>query len=361
MKPRGQFVGPESPLPAGTEGAFRPAWWLPGPHLQTLWPVLFRRRGKPALERERIELPDGDFLDLDWNRAVVEDAPLVLLLHGLEGSSASPYAWGLLAELERRGWSAALMHFRGCSGEPNRLARSYHSGETGDLARVVEELGSRFPDRVMFAAGVSLGGNVLLKWLGEVGSRATLAGAVAVSVPLDLGQCAARMEQGFSKVYRRHLVGELHRKIRAKFSTWKESPIDLAGLPQWRTFREFDEHVTAPLHGFDGADDYYRQSSSGPFVSRIRIPTLIVQAKNDPFLPRSAVPCMSPSVRLESPPHGGHAGFVTGAVPGRARYWLDERIPRFFEEVLSRKSRRCSQRAVPRSLEERTVRAHTGG
>ena len=294
MDARSRRLGPESLPAAGTACTFRPAWWLPGPHLQTLWPALLRRRGKPVLARERIELPDGDFLDLDWNRSGVEDAPLVLLLHGLEGSSASPYAWGLLAEFERRGWPAALMHFRGCSGEPNRLARSYHSGETGDLALMIEELASRFPGRPMFAAGVSLGGNVLLKWLGEVGPRATLTGAVAVSVPLDLGRCAERMEQGFSKVYRRYLVGELHRKIRVKFTSWKESPVDLAALRKWCTFREFDENVTAPLHGFDGAEDYYRRSSSGPYVSRIRIPTPIVQAKNDPFLPGSVVPRLSP-------------------------------------------------------------------
>ena len=325
--------------PGATSG-FRAAWWLPGPHLQTLWPVLFRRRGRPALERERFELPDGDFLDLDWNRATSPDTPIVLLLHGLEGSSASPYAWGFLAEFERRGWPAALMHFRGCSGEPNRKVRSYHSGETGDLARVIDLLGDRFPGRAMFAAGVSLGGNVLLKWLGELGSRAPLTAAAAVSVPLDLGQCADRIERGFSKVYRRHLVGELHRKIRSKFGSWKESPVDLAALPRWRTFREFDENVTAPLHGFDGAEDYYRKSSSGPFVARIRTPTLIVQAKNDPFLPGAVAPRLSRTVRLERPDGGGHVGFVSGAVPGRPRYWLEERIPDFFAEVLTRNSGR---------------------
>ena len=320
--------------PAGPPAGFRPAWWLPGPHLQTLWPALFRRRGKPALERERIELPDGDFLDLDWNGDDSRNAPLVLLLHGLEGSSASPYAWGLLAAFRHRGWPAAVMHFRGCGGEPNRLARCYHSGETGDLAWIVAEIGRRFPDRPLLATGVSLGGNVLLKWLGELGPDAPLAGAAAVSVPFDLGRCADRIERGFSRIYRRYLVREMHRKIRGKFGTWNESPIDLSKLSRWRTFREFDENVTSPLHGFEGADDYYRKSSSGPYVSRIRIPTLVVQAKNDPFLCGSVLPPISPAVRLEASPGGGHAGFVAGAVPGRPRYWLDERIPAFFEEVL---------------------------
>ena len=323
-----------------TGSGFRPAWWLPGPHLQTLWPALFRRRGKPRLVRERVELPDGDFLDLDWNDLDWNDpdddadAPLALLLHGLEGSSASPYAWGMLAAFRRRGWPAAVMHFRGCSGEPNRLARSYHSGETGDLAHVVEALARRAPGRPVFAAGVSLGGNVLLKWLGETGAEAPLAGAAAVSVPLDLGRCADRLERGLSKGYRRFLVRELHRSVQAKFGGWRESPIDLARLPGWRTFREFDEHVTAPLHGFAGAEDYYRRSSSGRFVAHVRVPTLVVQARDDPFLPDDPPPASSPAVRWEVFPRGGHAGFVAGAVPGRPRYWLEERIPAFFEEIL---------------------------
>ena len=340
MSRRGPAGAPPPSLPAGTDQRFRPAWWLPGPHLQTLWAALFRRRGKPALERERIDLPDGDFLDLDWNGSDSGSAPLVLILHGLEGSSGSPYAWGLLAAFRRRGWPAAVMHFRGCSGEPNRLARCYHSGETGDLAWVAGKIGRRFPGRPLFAVGVSLGGNVLLKWIGELGAEAPLAGAAAVSVPFDLGRSADRIEQGFSRIYRRYLVGEMHRNIRAKFSAWDESPIDLSKLSGWRTFREFDENVTSPLHGFAGAQDYYRKASSGPFVARIRIPTLIVQAEDDPFVPGSALPAPSPPVRLEASRRGGHAGFVAGAVPGRPRYWLEERIPAFFEEVLRLRRRR---------------------
>ena len=323
-----------SPPKTRAADAFRPAWWLPGPHLQTLWAAVVRRRGKPVLRRERIELPDGDFLDLDWNGDVAGDGPVVLLLHGLEGSSESPYAWGLLAAFRRRGWPAAVMHFRGCGGEPNRLARCYHSGETGDVAWTAGELARRFPGCPLFAVGVSLGGNVLLKWLGERGPEAQLAGAAAISVPFDLGRCADRVERGFSKVYRRYLVGQMHRSIHAKFGAWNESPIDLAKLAGWRTFREFDENVTAPLHGFEGADDYYRKASSGPYVARIRIPTLIVQAENDPFVPGAVLPSSSPTVRVEASPHGGHAGFVTGVIPGRPRYWLEERIPAFFDEVL---------------------------
>ena len=264
----------------------------------------------------------------------------MLLLHGLEGSSASPYAWGMLAAFRRQGWPAAVMHFRGCSGEPNRLERSYHSGETGDLAHVVEALRRRAPDRPVFAAGVSLGGNVLLKWLGETGMRAPLTGAAAVSVPFDLGQCGERLERGFSRIYRRFLVREMSRSVRSKFAGWSESPIDLAGLSRCRTFREFDDYVTAPLHGFEGAEDYYRRASSGQFIARIRIPVLIVQARDDPFMPDDPLPPLSPWVRLEAPSRGGHVGFVGGAVPGRARYWLDERIPAFFKEVGNFRRRR---------------------
>lgn len=286
------------------------------------------------LERERVELPDGDFLDLDWNGAESDTAPIVVVLHGLEGSSESPYAWGLLTAFRRRGWPAVIMHFRGCGGEPNRLVRCYHSGETGDLAWFTGELARRFPSRPLFAAGVSLGGNVLLKWLGERGDGAPLAGAAAISVPFDLGRCADRMELGFSKIYRRYLVRQMRLKIRAKFGAWDESPVDLEKLPGWRTFRDFDENVTAPLHGFAGAQDYYHKASCAGWVPRIRIPTLIVQARDDPFVPGTTLPSPSASVRVEASPHGGHAGFVAGAVPGRPRYWLDERVPAFFEEVL---------------------------
>lgn len=324
------------PEAAAAECGFRPAWWLPGPHLQTLWAALVRTRGKPPLRRERLELPDGDFLDLDWAGRDAPGAPAALVLHGLEGSSESPYAWGLLAAFAGRGWLAAVVHFRGCSGEPNRLARAYHSGDTGDLACVAGEIARRRPGCGLFAAGVSLGGNVLLKWLGETGARSPLRAAAAISVPFDLGACADRVERGLSRGYRRYLVSRLHRSVRRKFEARGSppaAPIDLPSLRRRRTFRQFDEHVTAPLHGFAGAEDYYRKASCGPYLARIRIPTLIVRARNDPFLPAGEPPPpLSDAVRLETPRGGGHAGFVAGAIPGRPRYWLEERVPAFFEE-----------------------------
>ncbi|HQU15316.1 MAG: hydrolase [Chromatiales bacterium 21-64-14] len=313
---------------------FIPAWWLPGPHSQTLWPNRLRPRPRVALRWERLELADGDFLDLAWTAAGA--GPTVLVLHGLEGCAYSTYALGLLRAIERRGWRAVVMHFRGCSGTPNRLPRSYHSGETGDLQTVVEHLRAREPDVPLAAVGYSLGGNVLLKWLGEQGVDAPLRCAVAVSVPFELAKSAQRLERGFSRVYQWSLVRRLRRSVREKFRT-VPSPLDLRGLSNCRTFRAFDDRITAPLHGYTDADDYYRRCSSRPYLARIRIPTLVLQARDDPFLTPDAIPgpteCAA-SVQLEIQEAGGHVGFVYGPVPWRARYWLEERIPAFLASRL---------------------------
>ena len=311
---------------------FRPAWWLPNAHLQTLWPTLFRRGLKAALRRERLELPDGDFLDLDWTAG--DTGPIVVVLHGLEGSSRSPYAQGILSALHEGGWRAVLMHFRGCSGEPNRLTRWYHSGETSDLALVVEWLRQRRAP--LAAVGFSLGGNVLLKWLGERGEQAPLAAAVAVSVPFDLKQCAIRLETSFSRLYQWKLLRSLQRNIRRKFSLLP-CPVALADLRRAKTFREFDDLITAPLHGFVSADDYYARSSSRQYLKGIRIPTLILHALDDPFMTPDAVPRaseLSPSVTLELSVRGGHVGFVEGTWPWTPNYWLEHRIPRYLSAYL---------------------------
>jgi predicted alpha/beta-fold hydrolase len=346
---------------------FKPAWWCRGPHAQTLWPYVFRRSPRITLRRERLELPDGDFLDLDWTPET--RGPIVLVLHGLEGSSNSKYARGLLKALHGRGWRGVLMHFRGCSGEPNRLARRYHSGETGDLAHVLSILRQREPATPLAAVGYSLGGNVLLKWLGEtatetshisgrmsVANRDTessrgprldpvgetgaihpLRAAVAVSVPFLLANSAARLETGFSRIYQWSLVRRL------KKATWEKHrfrplPIDMESLSRLQSFRQFDEHVTAPLHGFEGADHYYRVSSSRQYLSGIRLPTLILHSLDDPFMTPDTPPEpgeLSPSIKLELYAHGGHVGFVGGAWPWHARYWLEERIPSFLQPLLT--------------------------
>ncbi|HHW78021.1 MAG TPA: hydrolase [Xanthomonadaceae bacterium] len=312
---------------------FRPAWWLPGPHAQTLWPVLCRRRPRLSLRRERLELPDGDFLDLDWT--VGARGPIVLVLHGLEGSSDSHYALGLLVAIARRGWRGAVMHFRGCGGEPNRLARSYCAGDTADIAYVVDWLHQREPAAPLAAVGYSLGGNALLKWLGETDADPPLRAAVAVSVPFLLDACARRLGRGLSRLYQFHLLRELRRSYRDKFQHRLDGPISLDQLTALRDFYAFDDRVTAPLHGYAGAHDYYARASCRPYLRRIRVPTLILHALDDPFMSPDAIPEaaeLSASVRLEPSPHGGHVGFVDGRWPWRAGYWLERRIPAFLTE-----------------------------
>ena len=304
---------------------FHPAWWCRNPHWQTLWPHAFRRRPHTPLEHERLELPDGDFLDLAWN--LDADGPLVLVLHGLEGSLRSHYAAGLVDSLHRAGYRVGFMHFRNCSGEPNRLPRSYHSGDTTDLQDVVAHATARTGAPPFAAVGFSLGGNVLLKWLGERGADAPLTTAVAVSVPFLLGEAANRMERGWSRLYQAHLVGRLRRSYLRKFAH-APSPLRV-DVGRLRTFRQFDDQVTAPLHGFAGVDDYYGRSSSRQFLARIRVPTMIVHARDDPFMWPRTIPSaseLSESVRLEVTENGGHVGFVAGRWPWRPRWWLDGRI-----------------------------------
>jgi len=318
-----------------TRSDFRPAWWLPGAHLQTLYPTLFRRRAHPQLRRERLELADGDFIDLDWTSA--NGGPIVLVLHGLEGSLASHYTGGILGALTARGYHAALMYFRGCSGEPNRLARGYHSGDTADLQAVHDHIRRRHPATPLAVIGYSLGGNVLLKWLGEQGPAARLTTAVAISVPFELDSAARRLEQGLSRLYQRHLLGKLRRTVRLKARV-QPPPVPLETLPRLTTFRQFDAAVTAPLHGFTGVDDYYRRSSSRQYLDRIAVPTLILQAQDDPFLPASALPVnadLNAAVMLELSPRGGHVGFVAGRTPFAADYWLERRICRHLQEYFT--------------------------
>jgi len=311
---------------------FRPAWWLSNRHLQTIWPVLFRPRVGLETRRERVELPDGDFLDVDW---VGRGGPIVIVLHGLQGSAKSNYARGLLKQIEARGWRGALMHFRGCSGEANRLPRSYHSGETTDVDWFVRELRRREPETPLAGVAYSLGGNVLLKWLGESGVDNPLKAAVAVSIPFELGTAADCMESGFSRVYQWYLVRRLRQAVREKMVNGSlELPLSSADLDRLRSFREFDAAVTAPLHGFRSEHDYYERCSSRQFVARIETPTLVLHAADDPLMRSGVIPSpeeRSPHVAFEVSPKGGHVGFVSGPWPWSARYWLEDRIPNFLD------------------------------
>ena len=323
---------------AAGDRSFEPAWWCSGRHAQTLWSPLFRMRPRIHPLRERLELPDGDFIDLDWSAS--GRAPVVIILHGLEGNSQSPYARGMFTALQKRGMRPLVMHFRGCSGEPNRLARGYHSGDTGDLAFLVRTLRDREPRTPLAAVGYSLGGNVLLKWLGETGAAAGLYAAAAVSIPFVLEDSAQQLNRGFSRLYRRHLLSSLRRSLRRKFRG-KIPPFNAAAAAAAHTFHEFDDAVTAPLHGFTDAEHYYSASSSRPYLRHIAVPTLIVHAADDPFLSRESIPPaheLSPHVTLEVPARGGHVGFIAGRWPGRPRFWLEEHIPEFLAQQLIARS-----------------------
>lgn len=313
---------------------FRSPWWLRGPHVQTLYSTLTRRRPQVSLRPERFELPDGDFVDLAWAQPEPADttAPLVVVLHGLEGSVESPYARGILRALTRQGWRAVLMHFRGCSGVPNRLDRAYHSGDTADFDDVVSALRARFPDAPMAAVGYSLGANVLVKWLGEADAVADrpLNAAVAVSPPFDLAACADHLNRGPSRIYQARFV----RSLKASYAAKRALPSAVAAID---SIRQWDDIVTAPTHGFKDADDYYRQSSCAQFLPRVAVPTLVLHAIDDPFLPRTAIPdprAVSASVQLKLLSTGGHVGFIHGSSPRNAKFWLESEIPRFLTQRL---------------------------
>lgn len=312
---------------------FAPPFWLRNPHLQTLWPKLFRTLPALPLRRERFELADGDFIDLAW--ATGGKGPIVLILHGLEGTLRSHYALPVMAALLRAGLQPVFMHLRGCSGEPNRLARSYHSGAIEDLAEVLALL--RTSGRPAAGAiGFSLGGNLLLRYLGTAGSSALLQAAVAVSVPFVLADAARRLEQGGSRIYQHYLVTRLKRTYRQKFSAMP-SPLRV-DLDRIRTLWEYDQWVTAPLNGFAGADDYYARCSSRGSLHAITVPTLILHSTDDPFMYPHNVPRphqVGPGVRLAIQSHGGHVGFIEGRLPWRTGCLIDRLAPAFLNEHLA--------------------------
>jgi hypothetical protein len=310
---------------------YRPPWWYRGRHLQTIWGPLFRRRRHPPLRRERWPTPDGDFLDLDW--AGAGPGPIVVILHGLEGSSRSHYAAGLLAEATASGWRGGVLHFRSCSGELNRVPRLYHAGETSDLDWLVGRLIEREPATAIGLIGVSLGGNVALKWLGERGEQAPaqVRGAVAISTPFDLSACARVLDRGVNRrLYTASFLRTMKAKVRAKAHLYN-GQLDLTAALEARTFELYDRLVTAPLNGFRDERDYWTRASSGPLLGRIRRPCLLINALNDPFVP----PASLPGERLSDAPwletafvdEGGHAGFLEGPWGGRS--WAEREAVRF--------------------------------
>lgn len=311
-----------------------PARWLFGPNMMTVFGPLFRPGPRVPVARERWELSDGDFVDVD-RLAGPRDAPLLLALHGLEGSSSAHYIRGLLAQARARGWRALALNFRGCSGDMNRLARSYHSGETGDLDELVRRARNEAGRIVL--AGCSLGGNVLVKWLGEQGASVPkeVKGAAALSVPFDLALSAQTLDgPGFWRwVYRTRFLRSLKRKSLRKLRRFPGAA-DLEKVRRSRTLRDFDDALTARIHGFAGAEDYYGQSSSKPYVARVRVPLLLLSAADDPFIPVDCVPEVdNPFVELELSPRGGHLGFVEGPL-FRPRFYAERRAVEFLANRL---------------------------
>ncbi|SAI69161.1 putative hydrolase [Bordetella ansorpii] len=351
--------------------------WLPGRHSQTVYAALLAQYHRIAFVRDRVDTPDGDFVDFDWtgpglfpHKAAdgspisgqppvaagkvaaarwiapadwaslpqVADTPALILFHGLEGGSASRYAQSIAHHFRARGWIVAIAHFRGCSGSPNRLARAYYSGDSAEVGFMLETVRSRVPHARWHAVGVSLGGNAMLKFIGEQGDALPwLAAASAVSVPLDLAAGGRELCKGFiaRQIYSRYFLKTMKRKVLEKAKRFPGA-IDVLRIAHARDLRDFDDAYTAPMHGFRNALDYWTRASSKPWLAHVKVPTLVLNARNDPFLPESALPgpadC-SPSVLLHQPAQGGHAGFPTGAFPGHLN-WLPQRLGRFFETGL---------------------------
>ncbi|MDR2299931.1 MAG: alpha/beta fold hydrolase [Comamonas sp.] len=304
---------------------FRSPWWQPGGHVQTIWSALCARsrlRGQQGpWRRERWETGDADFIDVDFSsHAVAAGAPTLALFHGLEGSSASHYARAMAEVCAQRGWQLAVPHFRGCSGEPNRLLRAYHSGDAAEVDWILRRLQSQ-ADGELLAMGVSLGGNALARWAGlqQQAAMQVVKAAAIVCAPLDLVAGGAQLGRGLSRwIYTPMFMRTLLPKALGK---WQQSPglFDRARLQRARTLREFDDVFTAPVHGFADADDYWRRASAKPLLRQVAVPLLLLNARNDPFVPASSLPAqaeVSTSVQLWQPEHGGHVGFSTGAWPG---------------------------------------------
>lgn len=322
-----------------TTSRFQPRVWLHNPHVQTLLGSFIGRNSGIKTERQRLELPDGDFVDIDWlNKELSSYNPTLVILHGLEGSIESSYIQGLLKHFQSHQWRVAVFHFRGCSGEMNRLARSYHSGDTDDLAFVIQNLDAK---GLLYLAGFSLGGNVLLKYLGEQKQQSNIQAAVAVSVPFDLDKAAKRLDVGISRLYRHNLLRDLKQKALSKKAAFPDYdwPSDKE-INSYQSFVDFDHFVTAPLHGFKSGEEYYRRCSCGQFLEDIETQTLVLHAKDDPFMTEDAIPSpdmLSNSVTLELSDKGGHVGFVGCQSKSFQHRHLDIRIIEWFTEQHSKR------------------------
>lgn len=308
--------------------------WLPGGHLQTIYPALWISKPVTPLRRERWATPDGDFVDVDFLDGETRK-PFVVLFHGLEGSSDSHYARALMATLRERGWSGAIPHFRGCSGELNHAPRFYHSGDAQEIGWLIQRLHKRHhqenPQGKFYAAGVSLGGNALLRWLGETQHQAEIVDAAcAISAPLDLAQGGASLSTGINMIYTRMFLKTLKPKCLQKLDQFP-GLFNRDAMLGAKNLYEFDNVVTAPLHGYLDTDDYWHRASAKHILNDITVPTLVLNARNDPFLPGRHLPEQAARcVTLEYPANGGHVGFASGNIPGHLN-WLPQKMLHFFE------------------------------
>ena len=327
----------DSPEKRIIDSPFEPAWWLSNRHAQTIYPSLpWSGAPRVKLKSEPLELPDGDITIVDWVEGGPEaetGAPLLIILPGLEGSAKSSYARSLLHAATRMGWRAAVLHSRDCGDYRNRLPRRYHAGETNDIRYFVESLRTAGHEGPMLAAGFSLGGSVLLKYLGENGVSTPLTASAAICVPLSLHDSADALTNGFSNIYQYYLLNRMKNALRRKFDRYTAA-FDWQRAMNARTFAEFDDAVTAPLHGFAGKDEYYDRCSSVQFLAKIRRPTLIINALDDPFMTPAVIPgeeMLSEDVRIEISAGGGHVGFIRGGLPWRPEYYLPSRIIGFLD------------------------------
>ncbi len=330
---------PAREMAMDTPANFRPPRWLTNRHAQTLFtssPLC--RPPAPRWRQQTVELPDGDFVEAHWlDPAVSRPAATLVLLHGLEGSSDATYARMMAPAAAQRGWQLVVLHARDCGVRRNRLPRRYHAGETGDLRHFMEGLVSEQPGGRFIAAGYSLGGNVLLKYLGEEGTESPFMAAAAVSVPFELRDSAEALNRGFARFYRWYLLRRMKAAMKRKF-TPETAPFDWQAAVNARDFVAFDDIVTAPLHGFRGAAHYYEQCSSARYLGRIRTPTLILNARDDPFMSPAVIPDpaeLPGAIRLEITDAGGHIGFVNGSAPWQPLYWMPARLLAWFDRTLS--------------------------
>lgn len=321
-----------------TKSSFSPAWWLKNAHLQTIAAKFFRRGHTINTTDETLELPDGDFVDLAWTEKVNSSCtrPIIAILHGLEGSKNSHYVKGMLSAIKAQGWVGVLMHFRGCSGRPNRMAQSYHSGQTCDVDYFSQYLANNYPQAKKAIVGFSLGGNVLTKYLAEQKQNIYQAACV-ICAPLDLSSCSNRINRGFSRVYQKYLVDMLRASTVIKIKANLLKNIDRSLLNNVRSIRDFDQMVTAPINGFADANDYYQQASGRDVLEQITTPCLIIHATDDPFLCHvntTAITTLPKQITFEVSAKGGHVGFISGNNPLKPKYWLEQRIPEFFTRYL---------------------------